>query len=77
MKYINRWWIRDIFRLTLEIPYIKIHTELMHRAFAELCYNYIVVVIHIYKWKFEFAIGDNLWRLQNESKRNNRTQRKG
>jgi hypothetical protein len=49
-----------ILNFTLEIPFIKIHTELWNDHYESREREYIRMYVSIYKWKFDFELY-NTW----------------
>lgn len=59
--YKNRW---PMLHLRIEIPFIQIHTEVMCHSHYSMEYNYVVLHIELFKWKFQFSIYDSMRRME-------------
>jgi hypothetical protein len=53
----RKWKLNwPLLHLLIEIPFIKIHTALCYRRFEQEVFEYVILYIDVYKWKFQFSL---------------------
>jgi hypothetical protein len=58
--HINKYWWRPLLRIDIQIPFIRIMTQLMNESPEALTIQYLMVYIEVYKWHFDFRLY-NTW----------------
>ena len=51
------------------IPFVEIQTAIMRHCDMHLAYEYLSVRIRVWKYHFEFAVGDKLLRMMKKRKK--------
>lgn len=62
MKKINWRLFLPMLHVCVEIPFITLRTAVMYRNEAEANYQFIVLYVRVWKWKFDIRLYDTLER---------------
>lgn len=55
-QYRNKHWWRPLLRLDIEIPFLRVATDLMNERMESMTLQYIMLRIDLWKWHFDFRL---------------------